>query len=107
MATSDLLRSDRVKARLAKGYTLGSKGAKALTDRQGVTAAAGSIYSTPRDMARYLSALLGGGAGEHGAILKPDTVTMMFAPDYQPDPRIPGMGVAFSRADLTGHHAVE
>jgi CubicO group peptidase (beta-lactamase class C family) len=107
MATSDLLRSDRVKARLARGYTLGSKGAKALTDRQGVTAAAGSIYSTPRDMARYLTALLGGGSGEGRAILKPQTVAMMFEPHYQPDPRIPGMGLAFWRADLSGHLAVE
>ncbi|HLM20969.1 MAG TPA: serine hydrolase domain-containing protein, partial [Propionibacteriaceae bacterium] len=107
MATSDLLRSDRVKARLATGYTLGSKGAKALTDRQGVTAAAGSIYSTPRDMARYLTALLGGGSGEGRAILKPQTLAMMFEPHYQPDPRIPGMGLAFWRADLSGHLAVE
>jgi CubicO group peptidase (beta-lactamase class C family) len=107
MATSDLLRSDRVTARLAKGYTLGSKGAKALTDRQGVTAAAGSIYSTPRDMARYLTALLGGGSGGGRAILKPETLAMMFKPHYQPDPRIPGMGLAFWRVDLSGHLAVE
>ena len=39
------------------GYTLGAKGPKAVTDRQWVTAAASSIYSTPRDMARYLAAL--------------------------------------------------
>ena len=107
MATSDLLRSDRVQARLATGYTLTSKGAKARTDRQGVTAAAGSIYSTPKDMARYLAALLGGGAGEHGTILKPETLATMFQPHYQPDPRIPGMGLAFLRADLDGHPAVE
>ena len=84
-----------------------SKGAKARTDRQCVTAAAGSIYSTPRDMARYVAALLGGGAGEHGTILKPETLAMMFGPHYQPDPRIPGMGLAFWRADLGGHPAVE
>ena len=107
MSTSDLLRSERVKGRLARGYTLGSKGAKALTDRQGVTAAAGAIYSTPRDMARYVAALVGGGAGEQGAILKPDTLTMMFQPHYQPDPRIPGMGLAFWRVNLGGHPAVE
>ena len=107
MATSDLRRSDRVKARLAKGYTLGAKGAKATTDRQGVTAAAGSIYSTPRDMARYLTALLGGGSGEGRSILTPETLAMMFQPHYQPDPRIPGMGLAFWRADLSGHLAVE
>jgi len=102
-----LLRSNRVRAQLATGYTLSSKGAKARTDRQGLTAAAGSIYSTPRDMARFLAALLGGGVGEHGTILKPETLAMMFQPHYQPDPRIPGMGLAFWRVDLCGHPAVE
>jgi CubicO group peptidase (beta-lactamase class C family) len=53
MADSDLQRSERVQAQLATGYRLGSTGAKALTDRQWVTAAASSIYSTPLDMARY------------------------------------------------------
>ena len=31
----------------------------------------------------------------------------MFQPHYQPDPRIPGMGLAFWRVDLGGHAAVE
>jgi CubicO group peptidase (beta-lactamase class C family) len=107
MADTDLLRSQRLTARLATGYRLRSDGAHAVTDRQGVTAAAGSIYSTPRDMARYVAALLGGGLGEHGSILKPDTVSLMFEPHYQPDPRIPGIGLAFWRADLGRHRAVE
>jgi hypothetical protein len=58
-------------------------------------------------MARYLAALVGGGVGEHGTILKPETLAMMFRPHYQPDPRIPGMGLAFWRVDLGGHPAVE
>ncbi|HSQ37533.1 MAG TPA: serine hydrolase domain-containing protein, partial [Acidimicrobiia bacterium] len=58
MADSDLLRSERVKSCLATGYTLGSSGTKAVTDREWITPAASSIYSTPRDMARYLAALL-------------------------------------------------
>lgn len=107
MADTDLLRSQRLTSRLATGYRLRSDGAQAVTDRQGVTAAAGSIYSTPRDMARYIAALLAGGSGEHGSILKPETVALMFAPHYQPDPRIPGMGLAFWRVDLGGHQAVE
>jgi CubicO group peptidase (beta-lactamase class C family) len=107
MAHTDLLRSERVTWRLATGYTLGSKGPKAVTDRQWVTAAASSIYSTPRDMARYLAALLGGGAGEHGSVLKPATLAMMFQPHYQPDPRVPGIGLAFSRFNLGGHLAIE
>ena len=32
---------------------------------------------------------------------------MMFAPQHQPDPRIPGIGLAFFRTDLGGHRAVE
>jgi CubicO group peptidase (beta-lactamase class C family) len=107
MDDTDLLRSERLTARLATGYKLGAGGPKAVTDRQGVTAAAGSVYSTPRDMARYLAALLGGGANAHGAVLKPETLATMFEPHYQPDPRIPGMGLAFWRIDLGGHRAVE
>jgi hypothetical protein len=58
-------------------------------------------------MARYLAALLGGGATEHGSVVKPATMAAMFQPHHQPDPRIPGMGLAFFRANLGGHLAVE
>jgi CubicO group peptidase (beta-lactamase class C family) len=107
MADTDLVRSELVKSRLATGYSLRSNGAKAVTERELVTAGAASIYSSPRDMARYLAALLGGGANEHGSVLEPATVASMFEPHYQPDPRIPGIGLAFFRADLGGHLAVE
>ncbi len=107
MADTDLLRPERVTSRLATGYAVGSAGAKAVTDRAWVTAGASSIYSTPRDMSRYLAALLGGGANRHGSILRPATLATMFEPHYQPDPRIPGIGLAFSRFDLGGHLAVE
>lgn len=107
MADSDLRRSERIKAHLATGYRLGPKGAKALIDRQWITAAASSIFSTPTDMARYVAALLAGGADEHGSILKPETVSMMFQAHYRSDPRIPGMGLSFFRGDMAGHAVVE
>ena len=107
MPDTDLLRSEVVKSRLATGYDLRSNGAKAVTDREWVTAGASSIYSTPRDMARYVAALLGGGANEHGSVLKPATLASMFEPHYQPDPRVPGIGLAFFRFILGGHLAVE
>jgi CubicO group peptidase (beta-lactamase class C family) len=107
MTDTDLLRSPRLAVRLATGYRIRSDGAKAVIDRQGVTPAAGSIYSTAQDMARNIAALLAGGAGEPGAILRPQTVALMFQPHYQPDPRIPGMGLAFWRVSLSGHAAVE
>jgi CubicO group peptidase (beta-lactamase class C family) len=107
MADTDLDRSELVKSRLATGYTLGSNGAKAVTDRQWLTAAASAIYSSPRDMARYIAALAGGGANDHGSVLKAATLAAMFEPHYQPDPRVPGVGVAFSRFIFGGHLAVE
>jgi CubicO group peptidase (beta-lactamase class C family) len=107
MSDTDLLRSDRVKTRLATGYQVGATGAKPVTDSEVITAGGGAIYSTPRDMARYLAALLGGGANEHGSVLKPETLATMYAPQYQQDPRVPGIGLAFSRFDLGGHLAVE
>jgi CubicO group peptidase (beta-lactamase class C family) len=107
MADTSLVRSERAQARLATGYTLGSGGAKAVTDYEVVTVGAGSASSTTNDMARYVAALLGGGANQHGSVLKPATLAAMFQPHYQPDPRIPGMGLAFFRGNAGGHPVVE
>jgi CubicO group peptidase (beta-lactamase class C family) len=86
MAGSDLLRSDRVKARLATGYVLRSHGLKPVADREVPTPASGGMYSTAGDMARYLAALLRMGAGEHGPVLRPATLAAMFQPHFRPDP---------------------
>jgi CubicO group peptidase (beta-lactamase class C family) len=107
MTASDLLRSARVRERLATGYTIRSGGPRVVTERDMITAGAASIFSTPGDMARYLAALVGGGTNEHGTMLKPATLEAMFQAQYRPDPRIPGVGLSFFRADIGGHHAVE
>src|SRR5215470_5190588 len=57
-------------------------------------------------MARYMAALLAGGSGEHGQVLKAETLAGMFAPHYRPDPRLPGVGLAFFRRDVGGHLVV-
>jgi CubicO group peptidase (beta-lactamase class C family) len=107
MTDTTLVRSEVDHSRLATGYKLRSRGAEAVPDRDVVMIGAGAAYSTPRDMARYLAALLDGGANEHGSVLKPATVASMFAAQYQPDPRIPGMGLAFWRHNAGGHPVVE
>ena len=106
MVDSDIVRSPRVVERLATGYTIGSRGARAVVDREWVTAGASSIYSTIRDISRYTAALLGGGSNAHGTVLRPATLAMMFAPHYQPDPRVPGMGLGFDRGQAGGHPIV-
>ena len=107
MADTSVLRSERVKSRLAIGYDLGARGAKAITDREWVTVGASSIYSTARDMARFAAAILGRGANEHGSILNPATLATMFEPHYRPDPRLPGMGLGSFRSEAGGHRGVE
>ncbi|MGD8486866.1 MAG: serine hydrolase domain-containing protein [Chloroflexota bacterium] len=107
MRDSEVLRSDRVRRQLATGYEPGGGGWQRVEERDMVTAAAASVFSTPADMARYLAALLGGGANAHGRVLRPETLAQMFRPHYQPDPRLPGMGLGFFRADLGGHAVVE
>jgi CubicO group peptidase (beta-lactamase class C family) len=107
MEQTDLLRSQRVRGRLATEYALGSQGPRPIRDCDLITAGSGGRSATTQDMARYDPALLGGGAGERGSVLKPETISAMFAPQYQPDPRLPGVGLAFYRRDLEGHPIVE
>ena len=107
MADTTLVRSEVVQSRRATGYKLRSRGVRAVPERAWVTAGATNAYSTPADMARYIAALLGGGANEHGSVLKPATLATMFAAQYQTDPRLPGIGLAFFRGNAGGHPVVE
>lgn len=106
MTDTDLVRSAVVRERLATGYVLESNGPKAVVDREWMGSGGGGAYSSSRDMARYVAALLGGGRNQHGSILRPGTISSMFQPHYQPDPRLPGMGLAFFRNDAGGHRMV-
>jgi CubicO group peptidase (beta-lactamase class C family) len=106
MAHTDLVRSDRVRPRLATGYVLRSRGLKPVADRELPAPGASGIYSTASDVARYVAALQRIVAGEHGSILKPETVATMFQPHFQLDPRLPGMGLAFELGDESGHKTV-
>lgn len=102
MTDSSLVRTAPSAASLATGYSLGRTGARRVADREWIDRGAGQLYATPRDMARFTSALLGRGANEHGRILQPATLAMMLQPQFQPDPRIPGIGLAFFRGQVGG-----
>jgi CubicO group peptidase (beta-lactamase class C family) len=106
MTDTDLVRTERVASRLATGYVLGRGGARAVPDRDWIGAGAGGVYSTTRDVARFAAALLGGGANEHGSVVKPPTLSTMFEHHHQPDPRLPGIGLAFFHGDAGGHRLV-
>jgi CubicO group peptidase (beta-lactamase class C family) len=106
MADSSLIRSARLEQRRATGYEIGRSGVRRVAERDMVTAGAASIYSTPSDMGHYLSAILGQGSNEHGTILRPETMDLMFDAHYQPDPRVPGMGLGFFRRFVGGNVVV-
>ena len=103
MEHTDLVRSERVRPGLATGYVLRSRGLARAPDREIPTPGGGGLYSTAADMARYLGCLLDGGSGPRDRILQPSTVAQMLSPNYEPDPRLPGMGLGFDLGAEEGH----
>jgi CubicO group peptidase (beta-lactamase class C family) len=106
MERTDLIHSERVRPDLATGYVLRSRGLKPVADREVPTPGGGGMYSTTADIARYVAALLKMAAGEGGSVLRPKTLATMFQPHFQPDPRVPGMGLAFELGEEGGHKTV-
>jgi CubicO group peptidase (beta-lactamase class C family) len=106
MVDSRFLPTEAMRSRIATGYELFTGGAKAVLDRDWVTRGASGLYSTPRDISRFVRALLAGGTNEWSSILKPATLGSMFEPHYQPDRRLSGMGLGFFRHDAGGHRVV-
>jgi CubicO group peptidase (beta-lactamase class C family) len=102
MADTDIARSDRIAARMATGYAFGRQGPAPVPDRDWIGGGFGGAYSSLRDLARYAGALLGGGANEHGSVLKGSTLAMMFERHYQTDPALPAMGLGFFLTDAGG-----
>jgi 1-phosphofructokinase family hexose kinase len=102
MQHTDFERTGPIADQLATGYMLRRHGLKAVKDRDIVVQAAGSLFTTTADMARYAAALLGGG----GLPLETATLSEMFQPHYQPDPRIPALGLSFWLGHVDGHRTI-
>jgi CubicO group peptidase (beta-lactamase class C family) len=105
MQGSDYVRSEHVREHLAVGYNWKRGTFKPVKDMQIVVGAAGSIFSSVHDMARYVRALLHDGQGEHGAIIQPQTLRMMLQPHFQLDEHLPAMGLAFWLDTWDGHRS--
>jgi CubicO group peptidase (beta-lactamase class C family) len=106
MEHTDLLRTERVRGQLATGYVLRSRGLKEVADREVPTVGGGGMYSTTADIARYVAALLQMAGNEQSSVLKAETLRTMFQPHFQPDPRVPGMGLAFELGEEGGQKTV-
>jgi len=103
MASTDYLRSDRVAGRVATGYRWMPGGLRAIKDYDLTLLGPGSVLSSVSDMARYAEWLLHGGPGTGGMVLRLETLAEMMSPQFSPDPRIPGLGLAFFLERFGGH----
>lgn len=101
MARTAFAPSAEMQTHLATGYALGRRGLRPVRHREIPTPAGGGLYSTAADMARFVAALQQGTTSP-GRILEPDTVPSLFLPHFQPDPRVPGMGLGFELGDEAG-----
>jgi CubicO group peptidase (beta-lactamase class C family) len=106
MEHTDLSGPERLRSQRATGYLLRADGLRPVDDRACLAVGGGAAYSTTVDLARYVTALLRGGADAHGAVLRPETLASMFEPHFQPDPRVPGMGLGFLLGQEGPHRTV-
>lgn len=105
MTSTDYLRQPDLRARMAGSYRNGRGRLEAVRDYDRCLLGAGS-RSTMSDMARYVQALLGTFAGEGEPVLRRETLAEMWSSQFSPDPRIPGMALAFFLHSFDEHRAV-
>jgi CubicO group peptidase (beta-lactamase class C family) len=106
MSRTDYLRTDRVAGDVGTGYRVRKGQLRPVRDYDRSLLGPGAVRSTVSDMATYAEALLRTGAGQEGLILRQETLTEMWAPQFSPDPRVPGMGLAFFLHDFDGRRVV-
>jgi CubicO group peptidase (beta-lactamase class C family) len=94
MASTDYLRSQRVARDVATGYRIAKGTARPVRDYDRSLLGPGAVRSTLSDMVRYVEALLRTEAGT-SSILRHETLEQMWSQQFSPDPRIPGIGLAF------------
>lgn len=108
MHKSDFIYSDRVRDTLAQGYQWKKGAFEPIPYQRVLVGAAGSIHASVNEMAKYVSALMNGGANENGRVLKSETLEMMFQPQLPLDRRVFSMGLTFFiRNDFSKHRVFE
>ncbi|MBO0698832.1 MAG: serine hydrolase, partial [Zavarzinella sp.] len=107
MASSDFEPTPAVRKNLAEAlmWTYHGREFRAPTFELG-EAPAGCMYSTVTDLARFVMALLAGGQGEKGRILKEPTLREMLRPQFDKPGDQPAFGLGFMLGDVDGHKRV-
>ena len=107
MDHSEFWRSERVIDGLAIGYNYRAKkgGFKKVWDLEQVTTAAGAMYASVNDMAKFTGMLANEGRYEDVTILKPETMALMYTSHFQLHPRLKAMGYGF-KIEQWGEHRI-
>jgi CubicO group peptidase (beta-lactamase class C family) len=103
MSHTDYLRTPRVGSELASGYHWIGRRLRPVKDYDLALLGPGSVLSSLADMAIYTGWLRTGGPGRRGQVLRPETLAAMMSPQYSPDARLPGLGLAFFLDSFDGH----
>ncbi|MGI9167275.1 MAG: serine hydrolase [Pyrinomonadaceae bacterium] len=92
---------------LAKAYmwTIDGRVFEAPTFELGISPA-GSMYTTVIDMGRFMIALLAGGRGAKGQVLKSTTIDEMWTPQFALRGQKTGYGIGFGVSELEGGRTV-
>lgn len=92
---------------LAKAYmwTVDGRVFEAPTFELGMSPA-GSMYTTVRDMGRFMSALFAGGQGRKGRMLSASTLEQMWTPQFAPPGQKSGYGIGFSVRESDGRRTI-
>ncbi len=106
MDHSDIIRSERVVAKLADGYKVGAGKLKRKNYIDSWIRPAGNMMASLNDLFKFAQCLLHKGAFDGHRLLKPQTVDLMWQPHHQLDPRLGGYGLGFY-ADFLGSHQVK
>jgi CubicO group peptidase (beta-lactamase class C family)/D-alanyl-D-alanine dipeptidase len=89
----------------AEMWTLDGRSFNAPTFQLGI-APAGSMYTTVDDLGRFVSALFAGGRGPNGQLLKPETISQMWTPQFARSGEESGYGIGFRLGTFDGHRSV-
>jgi len=107
MARSSFEPTPAVRSGLAKAsmWTLHRGAFPAPTFEMGM-APAGCLYATVTDLGRFASALMAGGEGRNGRLVKRETLEAMWSPQFAPAGTKEGFGLGFHVSELQGHRSV-
>ncbi|MCE5209009.1 MAG: beta-lactamase family protein [Chloroflexi bacterium] len=107
MTGSDYLLTERVNEQLAQGYNFKKGKFEKVPYQRIIVGAAGSIFSSVNQMARYAAMLMNGGQIDGTRIIHKETLDMMMTPQLSTDPRVYGIGLTFWLEKYGNHRVIE